>query len=80
LIVYYTCACCKKDFCECRELRKGESVVIKNEDRLCEACGHSESDLESFETEREILKQARLSGRQVRDDDDWMNYYSGDYM
>ena len=72
MIIYFNCSVCGEGVTECRELRKGESVLFTGNDNICEGCRHSELDSESS-SNGEILKQ-------VQDNDDWMNYYSNDAM
>ena len=68
MIIYYTFACCGNDFRECRELRKGESVLIKDEDKFCDEC------------RRDDRKCTDDAYDKMADNDEWMNYYSNDNM
>jgi len=69
MIIYYTCPLCGEEVNECRELRKGESVLFTGDDIICEGCRHDDS---------KVMDEAYDA---VGDNDDWLNYYSNDnYM
>lgn len=68
MICYFTCCVCGKEFYECRELRKGESVVIKNEDKYCDICRRDDDKVNDNAFDK------------FADNDEWMNYYSNDTM
>ena len=68
MIIYSICSICGNDFTECQELKMGESVVFDGEDIFCEQCRRDEE------------KQIDVYVDQVSGNDDWMNFYSNDYM
>lgn len=75
MIIYSICSICGNDFTECRELKMGESVVFgclpadrQGEDIICDECIH------------DGRKQIDVYVDQVSGNDEWMNYYSNDYM